>query len=360
LKIRILNSYVLSINIYYYVTFSLSILFVGITTYAAEVENLKHHEEKHLKNIRQLSFGGENAEAYFSSDGEKLIFQSTRNGNQADQIYTMNLDGSGVRMVSTGKGRCTCSYFLPNGKIIFSSTHHYDSEPPQLPDPSKGYVWPIYPSYDVFVADENGNNLKRLTYSWGYDAEATVSPLGDKIVFTSIRDGDLDIFTINTDRSNLKKLTHSLGYEGGAFFSPNGDKIVYRAYQPKTIEKKEDFKRLLTQNLIRMSNLQIFIMDSDGRNKKQLTNNGVVNFCPFFTPDGKKIIFSSNMSDPKGRNFDLFLINIDGRGLERVTYNKEFDAFPMFSPNGKKLVWASNRNSKVRGETNIFIADWVD
>lgn len=334
--------------------------FTEITAFGSDVEALKHPDEKHIKNIKQLTFGGENAEAYFSFDGKELVFQSTRNGYKADQIYTMNLDGSGVQMVSTGKGRCTCSYFLPDGEILFSSTHHYNPEPPPPPDRSKGYAWPIYSSYDIFVAGKDGSNLQRLTNSWGYDAEATVSPLGDKIVFTSMRDGDLEIYTMNTDGSNVKRLTESLGYDGGAFFSPDGKRIVFRAYHLETPEETADYKKLLTEHLVKLSRLDIFVMDSDGKNKKRITNNGAVNFCPYFTHDGKKIIFSSNMDDPKGRNFDLYLINVDGTGLERITFHDDFDAFPMFSPDGKKLVWGSNRNSKARGETNIFIADWVE
>jgi len=352
----------ISFYILFILLFSSAFMFflVGVATYRSDPELLKHRKEKRLKDIKQLTFGGENAEAYFSFDGKKLIFQSTRNGHKADQIYTMNLDGSNVKMVSTGKGRCTCSYFLPEGKILFSSTHRYDGAPPPPPDRSKGYVWPIYPSYDVFVADRNGSNLKRLTYSWGYDAEATVSPVGSKIVFTSMRDGDLEIYTMNTDGSGVKRLTESLGYDGGAFFSADGKKIVFRAYHPETPEEVANYKELLRRNLVKLSRLDIFVMDSDGKNKRQITNNGTVNFCPYFAPDGKKIIFSSNMDDSKGRNFDLYIINIDGTGLERITFHNEFDGFPMFSPDGKKLVWASNRNAKSREETNIFIADWKE
>ncbi len=322
---------------------------------------LKDPREVHLENIRQLTFGGENGEAYFSYDGRKLIFQSTRDGRGCDQIYTMDVDGRNVRMVSTGKGITTCGYFLQKAgnRIIYSSTHHIMEDCPPRPDYSQGYVWPLYP-YDIFMADEDGSNLKQLTFNPGYDAEATVSPDGTKIVFTSLRDGDLDIYVMDIDGRNLKRLTYEKGYDGGAFFSPDGKKIVYRAYHPKTPEEIKDYEELLKRNLVRPTRMEIFVMDADGSNKRQITNNGAANFAPYFHPDGRRIIFSSNMHDPKGRSFELYMINIDGTGLERITYFPPFNSFPMFSHDGKKLVFSSNRGAKVRGETNIFIADWRD
>jgi TolB protein len=318
-------------------------------------------QEKHLKNIKQLSFGGENAEAYFSADGRKLIFQSTRDGRECDQIYTMNVDGSDVRMVSTGTGRTTCSYFFPNlGRILYSSTHLGSKECPPRPDFSKGYVWAIYPTYDIFVARPNGSELRQLTNTPGYDAEATISTNGKKIVFTSMRDGDLDVYTMDANGRNVRRLTNERGYDGGPFFSANGRQIVYRAYHPQTEKEKTDYLGLLKENLIRPSTLELWVMNADGSNKRQVTRNGKANFAPYFFPDGKRIIFASNMDDPKGRNFDLYKINVDGSGLERITYNDTFDGFPMFSPDGKRLVFASNRNAKARGDTNVFIADWVE
>jgi TolB protein len=317
--------------------------------------------ERHLTNIRQLTFGGENAEAYFSADGRRLIFQSTRDGRECDQIYTMGVDGSNVRMVSTGTGRTTCSYFFPNlGRIIYSSTHLGAKECPPRPDFSQGYVWAIYPTYDIFIARPNGTELKQLTNSPGYDAEATISTSGKKIVFTSMRDGDLDIYSMDANGKNVRRLTTDLGYDGGPFYSRDGSKIVFRAYHPQTEKEKSDYLGLLKSNLIRPSTLEIWVMNADGSNKRQVTRNGKANFAPYFFPDGKRIIFASNMDDPKGRNFDLYTINEDGSGLERITDNDTFDGFPMFSPDGKKLVFASNRNAKTRGETNVFIADWVD
>lgn len=324
-------------------------------------EPLRFDGEKHLRNVRQLTFGGENAEAYFSADGGKLIFQSTRNGRECDQIYTMNVDGSDVRMVSTGLGRTTCAYFFPDGeRILYSSTHLESNECPPRADYSKGYVWALYPTFDIFTARPDGSDLKRLTTTTAYDAEATISRDGKKIVFTSTRDGDLDIYSMDADGKNVKRLTHELGYDGGAFYSYDGKQIVYRAYRPSTEEENQDYVALLKANLIRPSKLDIWVMNSDGSNKRRVTNNGKANFAPFFFPDGKRIIFASNMDDPKGRNFDLYIINVDGTGLERITLNDTFDGFPMFSPDGKKLVFASNRNAKAAGETNVFIADWVE
>lgn len=318
-------------------------------------------EERHLLNIKQLTFGGENAEAYFSADGRKLIFQSTRDGRECDQIYTMNVDGSNVRMISNGTGRTTCSYFFPNlSRVLYSSTHLGGSSCPPRPDFSRGYVWAIYPTFDIFVARPNGSELTQLTDSPGYDAEATISTSGKKIVFTSTRDGDLDIYTMDANGKNMRRLTTELGYDGGPFFSADGKQIVYRAHHPQTEKDKADYLNLLKENLVRPSTLEIWIMNADGSNKRQITRNGKANFAPYFFPDGKRFIFSSNMHDPKGRDFDLYRINSDGSGLERITFNDTFDGFPMFSPDGKKLVFASNRNAKARGETNVFIADWVD
>jgi Tol biopolymer transport system component len=329
---------------------------------AAEIgdDKLELAGEKHLRNIRQLTFGGENAEAYFSFDGKKLIFQSTREGQECDQIYTINIDGSGVKMVSTGKGRTTCAYYFRDGKrILYSSTHLASAQCPPKPDFSKGYVWAIYPGFDIFTAASDGTNLKQLTNSPGYDAEATISPDGKKIVFTSVRDGDLDIYTMDIDGRNVKRLTSEVGYDGGPFFSRDSQWIVYRAHHPKTEREIADYKALLNENLIRPTKLDIWVMKADGTGKRRVTDNGKANFAPYFFPDGNRIIFSSNMDDPRGRNFDLYAVNTDGSGLERITYNETFDGFPMFSPDGKKIVFASNRNAKSQGETNVFIADWA-
>jgi TolB protein len=317
--------------------------------------------EVHFQNMKQLTFGGENAEAYFSFDGKKLVFQSTRDNFECDQIYTMNIDGSDVRLISTGEGRTTCAYFLPGDeRVIFSSTHVSDPHCPHKPDYSRGYVWPIYDSYNIYISDLDGNILQQLTSENAYDAEATVSPKGDKIVFTSTRNGDLDIYTMNIDGTGVRQLTDEPGYDGGAFFSPDGSKIVYRRTRFGSPEEIEDYKSLLKENLIRPNRLDIYVMDADGGNKIKVTDNEGASFAPFFHPGGEKIIFASNMHDPKGRNFDLYMVDIDGTGLERITFFEDFDGFPMFSPDGKKFVFCSNRNNNLPGETNIFICDWME
>lgn len=328
---------------------------------AAAVVSLQAAEEKHLKNIRQLTFGGENAEAYWSFDGKRISFQSTRDGRKADQIYVMNADGSDPRMVSTGKGRTTCAYFFKDGsRLLYASTHLGGDEPPAPPDQSEGYVWAVYPTYDIFTVKPDGTDLQQLTETPGYDAEGTVSPDGKSIVFTSMRDGDLDLYRMDIDGKKVKRLTKDLGYDGGAFYSPDGKMICYRAGRPKSPEEEKTYRDLLARNLVKPSRMELFVMNADGTGKRQLTTNGAANFCPFFTPDGKKLIFASNVDDPRGRNFDLYLINLDGTGMERVTQDPTFDGFPMFSPDGKRLLWAGNRNAKVRGETNIFAADWTE
>lgn len=326
-------------------------------------DNLTMEGEKYLKNIKQLSFGGENAEAYFSFDGKQLIFQSKRDGRGCDQIYSMNADGTNVRMVSSGEGRTTCSYFLKGGKkILYGTTAFGNKECPPNPDYSKGYVWAIYPDFDIVTANADGSKIKRLTETKGYDAEATVSPDGKKIIFTSMRDGDLDLYSMDANGKNVKRLTNELGYDGGAFFSPDSKQIVYRAFHPKTEAETARYKLRLSENLIEPTVFEVWTMNADGTNKRQITKLGAASFAPFFTPDGKRIIFCTNYfaTDPRKRNFDLALINVDGTGLERVTFNETFDGFPMFSPDGKKLVFASNRNAAKTGDTNVFIADWVE
>ena len=326
-------------------------------------DTLIYPAEKHLKNMRMLTNGGENAEAYFSFDGARIIFQSTHGDYKCDQIFIMNTDGSDKKLVSTGKGRTTCSYFYPDGKhILYASTHLGSDECPKSPDMSQGYVWALYDTYDIFKANDDGTNMVQLTNVKGYDAEATISPKGDRIIFTSTRDGDIELYSMNLDGSDVKRLTNQPGYDGGAYYSYDGTMIVFRASRPETEQELKDFRDLLATGLVRPSKLEIYVMDADGSNIRQVTSNGKANFGPYFFPDGKRIVFCSNMDDPKGRNFDLYMINVDGTGLERITYNDTFDGFPMFTLNdgGKKFVFCSNRFNANQGETNVFICDWVE
>lgn len=354
-----LNNIIESMKKWYAVA---ALIFAGSIA-QAQGPSLAVSGEKHLANIRQLTFGGENAEAYFSSDSKKLIFQSKRDGRGCDQIYTMNADGSNTQMVSNGDGRTTCSYFFKGGKrIIYASTHGGAKACPPNPDYSKGYVWAVYSDYDLYTAKADGSDIKKLTNTPGYDAEATLSPNGKKIVFTSERDGDLDLYSMDADGKNVKRLTDEIGYDGGAFYSPDNKMIVYRRSTPRTEAEIKTYRSLLGQHLIVPTTFEIWVMNADGTNKRQVTSLASGSFAPFFTPDGKRIIFCTNhfATDARKRNFDLALVNLDGTGLERVTFNSTFDGFPMFSPDGKKLVFASNRNAAKEGDTNVFIADWVE
>lgn len=346
------------------------ILLVPISAFSQFKDTTK--KESHLVNIQQLSFGGDNAEAYFSFNGQFLSFQSNNSkwGLKCDQIFSMNIKKAikqkssyMPQLISTGKGRTTCSYFMPNDKsILFASTHHHmDTCPAVAPyNPKAKYVWPVYPEFDVFISNTKGKIIQQLTDTFGYDAEATVSPKGDKIVFTSTRSGDLELWTMNIDGSGLKQITTGLGYDGGAFFSPDGTKLVFRASRPKTDEEVKEYKDLLAQGLVAPTNMEIYVCDIDGGNLKQITYLGKANWAPFFSPDGKKIIFSSNHASPRGYSFQLYMINLDGTNLTQITTESNFNAFPMFSPDGKKLVWSSNRNNGGTRDTNLFIADWID
>lgn len=339
------------------------------TTELENQDTLVLEGEKHLKNIKQLTFGGDNAEAYFSFDGSKLVFQARNpKWNAAcDQIYVTDINQSWAteipQRISNGEGRTTCSYFMPGDtSIIFASTYKGGKECPPDPPRTDKYVWPIYAEFDIYVSDLKGNELVQLTTEPGYDAEATVSPKGDKIVFTSTRSGDLELYTMNIDGSDVKQVTSELGYDGGAFFSPDGKKLIFRSSRPKTPEEVKEYKDLLVQNLVQPTNMELYVCNVDGSDLKKITDLGSANWAPFFHPSGKKVIFSTNHhSDKNGRpKFNLFMINLDGSGLEQVTFDNVFDAFPMFSPDGKKLIFASNRNNGGGRDTNLFIADWVD
>ena len=316
--------------------------------------------ETHFKSLRQITFAGENAEAYWSPDGKALVMQATRDSLQCDQIFLHELEAqrSRVSLVSTGTGRTTCAYYLTPTTVLFSSTHLASAQCPPPPDRAKGYVWAAYGEYDVFVRDLKSGRLTRLTDTPGYDAEATVSTDGKSIVFTSTRDGDLDVYTMDADGKNVKRVTSELGYDGGPFFSPDGQWICYRAYHPKEETAAADYKELLSRFLLRPGQLNLWVMKKDGTQKRQVTDLPGASFAPYFTPDGKQLIFSSNHEDPRGRNFNLYLVNLDGSGLEKVTTEETFDGFPMFSPDGRYLAFSSNRGAAKPGDTNVFIAEW--
>lgn len=316
--------------------------------------------ENRLSNVTQVTFGGQNAEAYWSADGTRLIYQWTTPEGGCDQIYTMNADGSDRKMVSTGQGRTTCSYFIPGSeRLLYASTHHADAACPASPDHSQGYVWPLYNSYEIYTSNSDGSDLQRLTTNDAYDAEATVSTDGTWILFTSTRDGDIDLYKMRVDGSEVTRLTHEPGYDGGAFFSRDGSKIVFRASRPAPGKELDEYRALLLQGLVRPKQLEIYWMNADGSGVTRVTNNGAANFAPYFTPDTKRILFSSNLGDPKARDFNLYLVDLDGNHLEKVSTCTSFDGFPMFNPKGDKLAFASNRNGSVPGETNIFVADWI-
>ncbi len=317
-------------------------------------------DSAHLKNLRQLTHGGQNAEAYWSPDGQRIIFQSTRDHLDCDQIFLMNADGSGQRMVSTGKGRTTCGYFLADNRhFIYASTHEAGDACPPPPDRSKGYVWAVYPSYDIYLADDEGRIVRKLTDAAGYDAEATVNWKTGRIVYTSLASGDLDLWTMKADGSAKKQFTSGAGYDGGAFHSPDGKRMVWRAHRPSTPAALDSYQKLLADHLTTPMKMEIFVADAGGGGARRLTSFNCASFAPVFTPDGKKILFASNKHNCDGRRFELFLMNADGTGLEQVTDFGGFVSFPEFSPDGRKLVFSSDLNAKQRYEFNIFVADWA-
>jgi len=329
---------------------------------AISVAGTVHDErETHLSDVRQLTFGGENAEAYWSPDGSELIFQRTFAEYACDQIFRLPIsDPAALKLVSTGTGRTTCAYFNAEGnRVIFSSTHASGEECPAVPDPSQGYVWPIYDSYQVYSAALDGADLKPLTDTEYYDAEATVCPVDGSIIFTSTRDGDLDLYRMDADGSNVRRITDTPGYDGGAFFSRDCSKIVWRASRP-TGAALDAYKALLANGKVRPGELEIWVANPDGTEARQVTYLGGANFAPYFFPNGQRILFSTNHHDPRGREFDIFAVNLDGSGLERITYTEGFDGFPMFSPDGQFLAFGSNRNQGKPGETDIYVARWND
>ncbi|MBV6404992.1 MAG: Protein TolB [Flavobacteriales bacterium] len=326
--------------------------------------------EKHFKSLKQLTFGGDNAEAYWSFANDRLVFQVTNKawGDSCDQIrwfnpFTDDLKAGAPTKVSVNGGRTTCSYFLPGDSLVlFASTHEGGAACPPVPErqPGGAYVWPLYDSFDIYVSDLQGRIRRKLTNTPGYDAEGTVSPKGDRIVFTSMRDGDLDLYTMAIDGSDVKRVTTELGYDGGAFFSPDGSKLLWRASRPKTPEAAKEYKDLLERGLVQPTNMELFVANADGSEAKQITSLGKANWAPYWHPSGERIIFASNHLSERGFPFSLYMINVDGSGLERLTTSDTFDAFPVFTKDGKHLVFSSNRNNGGTHDTNLFLAEWQE
>ncbi len=340
---------------------SVILLATAVVAGAQQPGTLHDTRETHLAEVRQMTFGGENAEAYWSPDGKELVFQSTRPPLACDQIFRMPVsDPAALTMVSTGKGRTTCAYFTADSeRIIYSSTHAGGEQCPVEPDRSQGYVWPIYATYQIYSVKPDGTDLQALTDTPAYDAEATICGVDGSIIFTSTRDGDLDLYRMDADGSNVTRLTDTPGYDGGAFFSRDCSKIVWRASRP-TGEALADYQRLLQQDLIRPGKLEVFVADADGSNVRQVTNLGGASFAPYFTPDAKRILFSTSHHDPRGREFDIFAVDVDGNNLEQITFTAGFDGFPMFSPDGQWLAFGSNRNQANDGDTDVYVARWIE
>jgi Tol biopolymer transport system component len=315
--------------------------------------------ERHLAEVRQLTFGGENAEAYFSPDGRQLVFQATVAPGKCDQQFVMDLETGQTRRISDGKGRTTCGYFdWPEAdRILYASTASEGPDCPAPPDRSRGYVWAVHKSFELYEVPPAGGTPKRLTENRAYDAEATWCHRGGRLVFTSDRDGDLDLYEMD-EAGGVRRLTREPGYDGGAVYSPDCSEIAWRASRPKAAEL-EEYRSLLAQGLVRPSALEIFLMSSDGSGARPLTSNGAANFGPTFHPDGNRVLYSSN-AGASAREFELWTVDKRDGKTERVTHASGFDGFPEFSPDGRYLVWASNRANPEGRETNLFIARWVD
>lgn len=317
--------------------------------------------ERHLEDVRQVTFDGTHAEAYWSPDGKKLILQAVREGDKADQVYVLDVETGAMTRVSNGKGKCTCAYFLPDGRIVYSTTMFHGDEPPAPPDRSKGYRWPLYREFEIVLDD--GGKITRLTDSDGYDAETTVSADGKRLVFMSHRDGQFALYTMNADGTELRKVTRRRCYTGGAFYSPDGGWLVYRSLYPANRTDEEMLDRMLSERALipyKGMVIEIYVCRADGSEERAITKTGKVNFAPTFHPDGRRVLFTSDLAAKKHGAYNLFLVRTDGTGLEQVTFHEGFDGFPHFSPDGRRLAWISDRNAKRPRELNVFVAKWKD
>lgn len=313
--------------------------------------NAKDAESRYLANVTQLtdaSMGlGKAGEAYFSPDGKNIIFQATPAGQPDYQIYTMNLSTHTPKMVSTGKGACTCAFFHPKARKIMFASSHLDPNlgQPKSVEETKGYKWDFNEHMDIFEADLDGGNLHRLTDAPGYDAEGSYSPSGKQIVFTSMRDGDQEIYVMDADGRNQRRLTYGKGYDGGPFFSPDGKTILYRG------DRRGDDKM----------NLQLRLVNVDGSNDRAITDNELFNWCPFWHPSGKSLIFTQADHGLRERgerpNYDLWMVTPDGAKLTRITFDPASDVLPVFSPDGKRVMWTSKRGGLA--EAQVFVADFT-
>jgi Tol biopolymer transport system component len=327
------------------------------TAPALSAEEVTRLESQHLKAIRQVTYGLARAgEGYFSPDGRSIIFQAvphfpasiyhrSKPDEDGYQIFLAELnENAAAKLVSTGKGRCTCSFFHPNGKsILFASTHlspSDEAERPKGPAYSRTarYRWEFPESMDIFAADLDGHGLVRLTDAPGYDAEGSYSPDGSQIVFTSFRDGDAEIYIMNADGTNARRITRAKGYDGGPFFSPDGKRIIYRSDR-----RNNDL-------------LQIYINNPEGTAERALTSNEFVNWGPFWHPDCRHIVYATSKHGHS--NYEIYLMDVDTGREERITYHEGFDGLPVFNPDGKRLMWTSSGRTDDR-KSQLFIADFA-
>lgn len=336
-----------------------AILLGGFGVGAADDASLvTEHEETFLANVRQVTFGLPRAgEGYFSPDGTTIVYQAFPIGYPFYQIYVQRLDERIPRLLSTGRGRTTCAYFSPKGdQILFASSH---TDPDIEQTEKKGreeaaqggrrrYQWEFDPQMELYLINFDGTGLKRLTDSPGYDAEGSFSPDGSQVVFTSTRDGDPDLYVMRSDGTGVRQLTNAPGYDGGPFFSPDGRWVIFRSDRAK-----KDM-------------LQLFAISADGKIEVQLTDNlDQVNWCPYFHPSGKYIIWAGADygQGPQKANFDLWTMEIEmtsdsfrGGKTTRITDHKAADVLPVFSPDGRKMMWTSNRTPD--GTSQLWIGDW--